>query len=103
MKNMPSVNTSTPHSGGMIRWTAPELLGVFFDNHKKPIPTAKSDVYTLSMVIIEVGVLYLVDPSALVHALLSAVHRECSFHQQPRTNCHSHGDKGWEATQAGPH
>jgi len=39
MKNMPSVNTSTPHSGGTIRWTAPELLGIFFDNHKKPIPT----------------------------------------------------------------
>ena len=39
----------------MIRWTAPELLDVFSDKRKKQSPTVKSDMYALSMVIIEVG------------------------------------------------
>ncbi|KAF9647848.1 kinase-like protein, partial [Thelephora ganbajun] len=53
-RNVTSVNASTPHGGGMIRWTAPELLEAFSDKRKKQTPTTKSDVYALSMVIIEV-------------------------------------------------
>ncbi|KAF9651826.1 kinase-like protein [Thelephora ganbajun] len=52
-KNTNSVNASTPHGGGTIRWSAPELLGAFSDKSKGQTPTVKSDVYALSMVIIE--------------------------------------------------
>ncbi|KAF9642617.1 kinase-like protein [Thelephora ganbajun] len=52
-KNAGSVNASTPHGGGTIRWSAPELLGVSPDESKKRTPTVKSDIYALSMVIIE--------------------------------------------------
>lgn len=50
-----SVNASTPYNGGTVRWTAPELLDVLSEKYKKQTPTVESDVYALSMVIIEVG------------------------------------------------
>ena len=78
-KNATSVNASTPHSGGTVRWAAPELLGVFYDKRKKQAPTVKSDIYALSMVIIEVGGFLLIGLSAHSHPLLLAIHRECSF------------------------
>ncbi|KAF9646106.1 kinase-like protein [Thelephora ganbajun] len=52
-KNVGSVNASTPHGGGTIRWSAPELLDAFSNESKKRTPTVKSDIYALSMVIIE--------------------------------------------------
>ncbi|KAF9647855.1 kinase-like protein [Thelephora ganbajun] len=52
-RNVTSVNASTPRSGGTVRWSAPELLEALFDKSKKQTPTTKSDVYALSMVIIE--------------------------------------------------
>jgi len=39
----------------MIRWASPELLDPVSDDPKNQSPTTKSDVYALSMVIIEVG------------------------------------------------
>ncbi|KAF9643286.1 kinase-like protein [Thelephora ganbajun] len=52
-KNPSSVNASTPHSGGTICWSTPELLDAFSGKSKGQTPTIKSDVYALSMVIIE--------------------------------------------------
>ncbi|KAF9651816.1 kinase-like protein [Thelephora ganbajun] len=52
-KNVGSVNASTPHGGGTIRWSAPELLDAFSDESRKRTPTVKSDIYALLMVIIE--------------------------------------------------
>lgn len=53
-RNALSVNASTPHSGGTIRWSAPELLEVYVGRSKKSqSSTTKSDVYALSMVIVE--------------------------------------------------
>jgi serine/threonine protein kinase len=58
MKNIESVNASTPHQGCTIRYCAPELLDVgnaVKDVKRKPMD--KSDVYSLSMVIVEVWLL----------------------------------------------
>ena len=54
-KNLDSVNASTPNHGCTVRYCAPELLE-FGDGAKveKRKPTNKSDVYSLSMVIVEV-------------------------------------------------
>ncbi|KAF9641962.1 kinase-like protein, partial [Thelephora ganbajun] len=52
-KNAGSVNASTPHGGGTIRWSTPELLDVFSDESKKRTPTVESSVYALPMVIVE--------------------------------------------------
>ena len=78
-KNPTSVNASTPHSGGTIRWAAPELLGAFSGKGKGQAPTTKSDIYSLSMVVIEVRGFSPTSPSVNIHALLPAVHREYSF------------------------
>lgn len=54
-KNIDSVNASTPNHGCTVRYCAPELLdtdGIVRTEKKKP--TNKSDVYSLSMVIVEV-------------------------------------------------
>ena len=54
-KNIESVNASTPNQGCTIRYCAPELLDV--GNAVKDVkrkPTNKSDMYSLSMVIVEV-------------------------------------------------
>ena len=54
-KNINSVNASTPNHGCTVRYCAPELLdidGVVRTGKKKR--TQKSDVYSLSMVIVEV-------------------------------------------------
>jgi serine/threonine protein kinase len=54
-KNIGSVDASTPNHGLTVRHCAPELLdtdGVAMVKKKKP--TNKSDVYSLSMVIVEV-------------------------------------------------
>jgi len=55
-RNIESVNASTPHQGCTIRYCAPELLDV--GNAVKDVkrkPTNKSDVYSLSMVIVELA------------------------------------------------
>ncbi|KAF9646793.1 kinase-like protein [Thelephora ganbajun] len=52
-KNTDSINASTPNRGCTIRYCAPELLEI---NGVPPLekkPTNKSDVYSLSMVIVE--------------------------------------------------
>ena len=53
--NIDSINASTPHQGCTIRYCAPELLdvGITVKDAKRK-PTNKSDVYSLSMVIVEV-------------------------------------------------
>ena len=54
-KNIYSVNASTPNHGCTVRYCAPELLevpGVVRIEKRKP--TERSDVYSLSMVIVEV-------------------------------------------------
>ena len=52
-KNIDSVTASTPDHGGTVRWCAPERLSIEgFVRPKKP--TYKSDVYSLSMIIVEV-------------------------------------------------
>ena len=78
-KNPTSINASTPHSGGTIRWAAPELLGAFSGNGKMQLPTAKSDIYSLSMVVIEVCGFHPISPNANLHELLLAVHWEYSL------------------------
>jgi len=58
-RNIESVNASTPHPGYTIRYCAPELLDVgkaIKDVKRKA--TNKSDVYSLSMVIVEVNTFY---------------------------------------------
>ena len=53
-KNIGSVNASTPNHGLTIRYCAPELLDVVGAVMlAKRKPTNKSDVYSLSMVIVE--------------------------------------------------
>lgn len=54
-KNVTSVNASTPHGGATIRWAAPELLDAISHTGRKQRHTAESDIYALSMVVIEVG------------------------------------------------
>ena len=53
--NIDSVNASTPNHDCTVRYCAPELLDaggvVKIDERRKP--TNKSDVYSLSMVIVE--------------------------------------------------
>ena len=52
---MESANASTPHGGCTLRYCAPELLDLgkrVKDLKRKP--TGKSDIYSLSMVIVEV-------------------------------------------------
>jgi len=52
-KNIVSVNASTPHRVGTIRWAAPKLLDVFSGNRNEwAIPTIMSDVYALAMVLL---------------------------------------------------
>ena len=54
-RNIDSVNASTPNNGCTIRYCAPELLDtVTVVTTEKKKPTNKSDVYSLSMVIVEV-------------------------------------------------
>jgi len=54
-ENIDSVNASTPNYGGTVRYCAPEILGVDgVVRPEKKRPTNKSDVYSLSMVIVEV-------------------------------------------------
>ena len=52
-KNINSVNASTPNHGCTARYCAPEVLDVEGAREKKKL-TAKSDVYSLSMVVVEV-------------------------------------------------
>jgi len=52
--NANSVNASTPNHGCTIRYCAPELLDVEGVVGKEKKPTNKSDVYSLSMVIVVV-------------------------------------------------
>lgn len=49
-----NIDADEPHSGGTIRWAAPELLRGPSDGGIKQTITTKSDVYALSMVIVEV-------------------------------------------------
>jgi len=54
-KNINSVHASTPNHGYTVRYSAPEILdfeGVVRTEKKKP--TNKSDMYSLSMVVVEV-------------------------------------------------
>ena len=54
-RNINSANASTPNRGPTLRYCAPELLGDgAASNIKKQKPTKKTDVYSLSMVIVEV-------------------------------------------------
>lgn len=54
-KNDNSFNASTPDRDGTIRYRAPELFATDgVTNVEKKRPTTKSDVYSLSMVIVEV-------------------------------------------------
>ena len=54
-EDIDSVNASTPNYGGTIRYCAPELLYTYrLVRFEKRKPTYKSDVYSLSMVIVEV-------------------------------------------------
>jgi serine/threonine protein kinase len=57
-KNIDSVNASTPNHGSTVRYCAPELLDVRWavrvESRK---PTYKTDVYSLSMVIVEARLL----------------------------------------------
>ena len=54
-RNIDSVNASTPNRGCTIRYCAPELLDVKdVGNVEKKKLTNKTDVYSLSMVIVEV-------------------------------------------------
>ena len=58
-ENIDSVNASTPNHGCTVRYCAPELLdvdGVMRPDKRKP--TTKSDMYSLSMVIVEVPLLF---------------------------------------------
>ena len=55
MKIMKSANTWIPNNGGTLRYRAPELLDL--GKRAKEFerkPSSKSDVYSLSMVIVEV-------------------------------------------------
>ncbi|KAF9646900.1 kinase-like protein [Thelephora ganbajun] len=53
-KHTNSVNASTPNDGSMVRYCAPELLDTnWVTQVEKKKPTNKSDVYSLSMVIVE--------------------------------------------------
>jgi len=52
-KNIDSVNASTPNHGCTVRYRAPELLDVEGVVVKKKV-TFKADVYSLSMVVVEV-------------------------------------------------
>ena len=53
-KNIDSVNASTPNHGYTIRYCAPELLDVGGVVKAKRKSTNESDIYSLSMVIVEV-------------------------------------------------
>ena len=58
-RNVWSANASTPHGGGSIRWSAPELVPLSTDltdleRVRSTRPTNESDVYSLAMVTIEV-------------------------------------------------
>jgi serine/threonine protein kinase len=54
-KNIYSVNASTPHRDSTVRYYAPELLGAGGALWvEERTPTKKSDIYSLSMVIVEV-------------------------------------------------
>ena len=54
-KDIDSVDTSKPAYGYSIRWAAPELLEKIRIPKSMPArSTTKSDVYSLSMVIVEV-------------------------------------------------
>lgn len=57
-----------PHAGGTVRWAAPELLDVFPEKRRKRTPTVKSDMYALSMVIIEVSSFLFPGPGVPAHA-----------------------------------
>jgi len=52
-RNIDSANASTPNHGCTLRYCAPELLGTDGVIMAKKKPTTKSDVYSLSMVIVE--------------------------------------------------
>ena len=54
-RNVDSVNASTPNHGCTVRYCAPELLDIGeVVRVAKKKPTNKSDMYSLSMVIVEV-------------------------------------------------
>ena len=75
-----SVNASTPHTGGPVRWAAPEPPDALSETWKKPIATVESDIYAPP---IEVGGFLPAEPSVCVHALLPVVHRGLALSQQP--------------------
>lgn len=56
-RNIDSVNASTPNRGCTIRYCAPELLDIKDTGsvEKKKV-TYKTDVYSLSMVVVEVRI-----------------------------------------------
>ena len=53
-RNIDSVNASTPFRGSTVRYSAPEILDTSGDFKRKK-PTNKTDVYSFSMVIVEVS------------------------------------------------
>lgn len=54
MGNTDSVDGSTPKNGYAIRYCAPELLNIDGTIRVKIKPSKKSDIFSLSMVIVEV-------------------------------------------------
>ena len=52
-RNIDSANASTPNRGNTLRHCAPELLDLADTGKAEKKPTNKSDVYSLSMVIVE--------------------------------------------------
>ena len=55
-RNTDSVNASTPHRGCTVRYCAPELLDIEIGGVEKIKMTNKTDVYSLSMVAVEVRI-----------------------------------------------
>ena len=49
-------NYNSIHGGGAIRWTAPELIDPEEFGSETSRPTCPSDVYSLSLTVIEVGI-----------------------------------------------
>ena len=98
--NIDSVNASTPNHGCTVRYCAPELLDTDGTVRTKKKPTNKGDVYSLSMVIVEVRLPPERRPSGPLLTLFPAGDWKDALPRLHRSRCHRHDLKWQTSTNA---
>ena len=102
-RNIDSVNASTPNRGCTVRYCAPELLDLKdTGNVEKKKLTNKTDVYSLSMVVVEVHTFPKLCMPRFLLSSLPARDRKDALYRNSGLHCHRYGLEGQATVEASP-